>query len=107
MDEVKRLLDEEIKTQFEDLASFSNGSTEKARAVESIETLYRLRIEENKDNQLVDRILRYTFEGLGLVLPLVFYGRWMKRGLEFEKTGTFTSKTFQGLTRMFKPTRKS
>lgn len=105
MDEVKRLLDEEIKTQIEGLASLPNGK-EKTDAIEGVAALYRLRIDENKDNHFVDRALKYGLDAAGLVLPLIFYGCWMKRGLEFEKTGTFCSKTFQGLTRMFRPTRK-
>ena len=39
----------------------------------------------------------------GVVLPIVFYSVWMKRGLEFEKEGTFTSGTFKGLTKYFSP----
>lgn len=39
----------------------------------------------------------------GVVLPLMFYSVWMKRGLEFEKEGTFTSGTFKGLTKYFSP----
>lgn len=42
-----------------------------------------------------------------LILPLMFYAVWMKRGLEFEKTGTYTSTTFRGLFSHFRPTRKS
>lgn len=106
MDEVKQLLDKEIKTQIEDLANLPAGSKEKNDAIGGVAALYQLRIDENKDNQLVDRVIKYGLEGLAVILPLIFYGRWMKRGLEFEKTGTFTSKTFQGLTRMFKPTKK-
>ena len=45
-------------------------------------------------------------QALGIVLPLSFYAVWMKRGLQFEETGSFTSKTFQGLTKFFKPTVK-
>ena len=39
----------------------------------------------------------------GVVLPIVFYSVWMKRGLEFEKEGTFTSGTFKGLVKYFSP----
>lgn len=38
----------------------------------------------------------------GLVVPIVFYGMWMKRGLEFEKEGSYTSTTFKGLISKFK-----
>lgn len=40
------------------------------------------------------------------VLPLVFYGAWLKEGLEFEKTGSFTSSTFRNFIGKLKPTKK-
>ena len=67
--------------------------------------------EQFKQHQLNDQVLdRYVKIGVAtaeLVLPLVFYGVWMKRGLKFEETGTFTSQTFKKLFNRFKPTRKS
>jgi hypothetical protein len=41
-----------------------------------------------------------------LVLPLMFYGVWMRRGFKFEQDGTFTSQTFRGLFSRFRPTKK-
>lgn len=41
-----------------------------------------------------------------IVLPLVFYAAWMRKGFKFEETGTFTSTTFRGLFGKFKPTKK-
>ena len=67
--------------------------------------------EQFKQHQLNDQVLdRYVKIGVAtaeLVLPLVFYGVWMKRGLKFEETGTFTSQTFKNLFNRFKPTKKS
>lgn len=67
--------------------------------------------EQFKQHQLNDQVLdRYVKIGVAtaeLVLPLVFYSVWMKRGLKFEETGTFTSQTFKNLFNRFKPTRKS
>ena len=67
--------------------------------------------EQFKQHQLNDQVLdRYVKIGVAtaeLVLPLVFYGIWMKRGLKFEETGTFTSQTFKNLFNRFKPTKKS
>lgn len=59
------------------------------------------------DDQVIDRYVRIGVATAELVLPLVFYGVWMRRGLKFEETGTFTSQTFKGLLNRFKPTRKS
>jgi hypothetical protein len=58
-------------------------------------------------DQVIDRYVRIGVATAELVLPLVFYGVWMSRGLKFEETGTFTSQTFKNLFNRFKPTRKS
>lgn len=44
-------------------------------------------------------------EIFSITLPIAFYGVWMKRGLEFEKEGTFTSNMVKGLFGKIKPTR--
>lgn len=41
-----------------------------------------------------------------LMIPLMFYGIWMKKGFKFEETGTYTSTTFRGLFNRFRPTKK-
>jgi len=41
-----------------------------------------------------------------LILPMTFYAVWMKRGFDFERTGTYTSTTFRGLFNNFKPVKK-
>lgn len=68
------------------------------------------REEEFKRNQLSeqakDRYLRLGIEVAGIVLPLMFYASWMKKGFKFEETGTYTSTTFRGLFNRFRPTRK-
>ncbi len=52
-----------------------------------------------------DRIVKIVLESAGIVLPIIFYGIWMKRGFKFEETGTFTSQTFRGLFNRFRPTK--
>lgn len=111
MDETKELLENEIAEQIRGLSVLENGSEEKARAVADVQKLYSLKVEEEKNkidekSSKTDRLFKTITDGLGIVLPLGFYAFWMKRGLKFEETGTFTSKTFQGLTKFFKPTRK-
>lgn len=68
------------------------------------------REEQLKQEQLVeqkkDRYFRFGLEAAGLILPMMFYAAWMKRGFKFEETGTFTSTTFRGLFNRFRPTRK-
>lgn len=133
-DNIRIALDEVIKDEIESLKT--TRPENKDKAVMNLTELYRLRIDEMKnemeykikdqiriddierfvrDEQIKklqiekeqrDRYIRTGVEVAGIVLPLVFYGRWMKKGLEFEQTGTFTSKTFQGLTKLFKPTKR-
>ena len=56
--------------------------------------------------QIKDRYFRLGIEVTEIVLPLMFYATWMKRGFKFEETGTYTSTTFRGLFNRFSPTRK-
>lgn len=131
-EEIKNLLGEEIKKEIEDLSALEPGSKEKSAAIEDLSKLYRLKIEEGKNEltymekcdqvittnreyedkkvQLVeeakDRCFRLGIAAAEIILPLVFYAAWMKRGLKFEETGTYTSTTFRGLFNRFKPTKK-
>ena len=61
-----------------------------------------------KTKELAQEIVRDTMndkvklidlgvQAAGIILPIIFYGSWVKKGLEFEKEGTFTSTTFKGL----------
>lgn len=56
---------------------------------------------ENK----IDRCIKVTVAGVELVVPLVFYGIWMRKGFKFEETGSFTSTTFKNLLNRFRPTK--
>ena len=56
--------------------------------------------------QKIDRYIKIGISIAELVIPLMFYACWMRRGFEFEKTGTFTSTTFRGLFSHFKPIKK-
>lgn len=95
MEEIKRMLDEEIKTEIQELSKYETGSKEKSAAIEDLATLYRLKIEENekedsmiiqkfecklkedqKSEQIKDRYFRLGIAAAELVLPLVFYAFW-------------------------------
>lgn len=126
--EIEELLREQIKSEIEGLSSFESGSEEKIKAIKCVTELYKLKIEEDKslvdaidkeerrkaedsiksvelDNNKKDRLIRICIAGAELILPLVFYAVWMRRGLKFEETGTFTSTTFRGLFNRFRPTK--
>lgn len=106
MDDVKRLLDEAVKTRIEGLDALAPGSDEETQAVKNIATLYEVRNADNKKEQKVDRVLKYVFEGATFIGGLLAYNHWYKLGLLFEKEGTFTTKTVQNLTKLFKPFNK-
>ena len=128
-EEIKDLLGEEIKTEIRDLSTLEPGSKEKSTAIDDLAKLYRLRMEETKnewdfnekydtresdnilkkdqlEEQVKDRYFRLGLEAAGIILPMIFYAAWMKRGFRFEETGTYTSTTFRGLFNRFKPTKK-
>ena len=74
------------------------------------DTNFRERELHSKETQaeqqkLVDHI-KLGVEIAGIVLPLMFYGCWMKKGFEFEETGRFKTDTFRGLFMKFRPTKK-
>lgn len=49
-----------------------------------------------------DRFIKIGSEIAIVLVPTIFYNVWMKRGFEFEETGTFTSNTFKNLWGKFK-----
>ena len=137
MDEqIRTALANEILAELNSLSGMEIGSKEHQTAVENVTKLYRLglddvrndtdydekwnrremekekqeREEEYRDKQAqeqkVDRYVRYGLEAAGIVLPLIFYATWMSRGFKFEETGTYTSTTFRGLFNRFRPTQK-
>jgi hypothetical protein len=123
--EIKELLGEEIKAQLADVSLLQTGSAEKTAAVSDLAALYRLKLDEDK-NELEDgkrkdegnleggklseaardRYFRLGIAAAEIVLPLIFYACWMRRGFRFEETGAFTSTTFRGLFSRFKPTKR-
>lgn len=121
-EEIKTLLEEEIRTEIENLSSMSAGSEEHTKAVDNLAKLYRLKLDEDKtsmeylekseskmtqiEENVKDRYVRIGIAAAELVLPLMFYAVWMRRGFKFEENGTYTSTTFRGLFNRFKPTKK-
>ena len=112
---------EEKRTTVEYLVKLNNIQTER-KEVKRKETELELKhleledkIEVQTDDKaykevLVRREMLQTFvkggiEVFGVVAPIMFYSAWMKRGLKFEETGTYTSQTFKGLFGKFKPTK--
>lgn len=128
MEEIKSLLEEEIKLEIQSLASLQPGSDEKSTAIDDLAKLYKLNLDQAKaqweinekydcrasevqlkkdqlTEQVKDRYFRLGIEAAGIILPLIFYACWMRRGFKFEENGTYTSTTFRGLFNRFKPTK--
>ena len=129
----KELLEENLVSVLNELNLDSEDYKDKA---ETIAKLYKLKIEEwrveleakdkadrlkfekeqknqeefNQQDQITrdekERWWRRGLEIAGIVVPIAFYGVWMKKGFKFEETGTITSSTFRGLTKFFRPTKK-
>ena len=128
-EEIKNLLEEEIKNEIENLASLEPGSEKHSTAVESLAKLYKVKLDEDKtsmeyldktrnresdkgfkvaqiEENVKERYVKIGIAAAELVLPLMFYAVWMRRGFKFEENGTYTSTTFRGLFNRFKPTKK-
>lgn len=55
MEEIRNLLDEEIKAEIEALSSLTFGSKEHLTATENLATLYKLRVDETKQRWTLRR----------------------------------------------------
>ena len=93
MDKENRLKDDAIKEQ----------QLKDENSVRERDELIR---KEQLTEQVKDRYIRLGIAAAEIILPLIFYSKWMKKGFKFEETGTFTSTTFRGLFNRFKPTKK-
>ena len=128
VNEIKELLEGEIKSEIENLSYLTYGTDEHTVAVDNLSKLYKLKIEEARnerelaesertreiemqlrreqtEEQVKDRYIKLCMDAAGIVLPLLFYASWMKKGFKFEETGTFTSTTFRGLFNRFRPSK--
>ncbi len=59
-------------------------------ALEERETLFKE--QQAKEGKLLN-VVKIVIDGVAIVLPIWASWIWMSRGLQFEKTGTFTSRT--------------
>ena len=114
----EELLVKGIEMELDDLTSMNLSIDEKVDTIDNVVKLYRLYNDEKKlsqgaeinEKQLMQETklgyIRLGVETAGIILPLIFYAYWMKKGFEFEKTGAITSGTFSGLIKHFRPTKK-
>lgn len=132
-EEIKVLLDKTIKSDILEIEKMDIGSEERKCAIEDLVKIYKLRIDEAKNDkdicekrearimerdtksrdkqedlseQVKDRYFRVGLAVAEIGIPLVFYAIWMDRGFKFEESGAYTSSTFRNLFNRFKPTKK-
>lgn len=107
MKQNRQMLEKEIFNLLQKLKSLDPTTDNYEMVQTRLETLYKLRIEEDKSkeqiNAIIDRRLQICVGVVGIVLPLMFYSKWMSAGFEFEKEGVYTSTTFRNLFGGFKP----
>lgn len=110
---IGNLLADEIQSQILGLKTLNPGTDEHINAVDNLTKLYKLRIEETKneweyserferqkaqvDDQVKDRYIRLGVDVAGIVLPLVLQIWFLNKGFKFEETGSYTSTTFRGI----------
>lgn len=101
--QTRKLLDERIEQEIKLLDSLTPTSPGYQAATDRLEMLVRARY-DTVDNG-ISKWLKTGVDIIGIGAPLIFYGVWMRRGLEFEKTGAFSSSVFRGLISKFRPTK--
>lgn len=124
-EQINEMLEQELRTEFEHMSTLKPGSEEKSQAINVMSKLYQLQSEqvkleaeieekhnvaqteiENSKQKSKDRYVQIGIAAAEIILPLVFYGVWMRKGFKFEESGTYTSTTFRGLFSKFKPTKR-
>lgn len=112
MEDIKRMLDDEYVRTLEAVSLAKAGSDEGAEQLKKLAELHRQRMEEVKAAESLriqqeelelkktqaqeakkDRIIKIVVDGVSILLPVAVSSYWMAKGLQFEKTGSFTSRT--------------
>lgn len=107
------LVEKEIIRGLNELSKTDSDSDGYYKMLESIKSLHNIRVaetnlyykieeEDKRKEERMDKWIGYGIDLIGIVLPIGFYGMWMKRGLKFEETGAFTSTTFRNLIGKFR-----
>ena len=108
-DSIRSKLDKELKRQLDDISQMTEGEEKTSRSIEDFTKLYKLTLEDDKVEleceKKKERLVKIGIAAAELVLPLMFYAVWFRKGLKFEETGSFTSTTFKGLINRFRPSK--
>jgi hypothetical protein len=100
-----RLRIEETKSELDAEDKRSRRTLESEASVRENE-IKKSQLDEQIKADVKDRYFKLGIAAAELLIPLMFYGIWMRKGFKFEETGTYTSTTFRGLFNRFRPTKK-
>jgi len=92
----KKMFDEEERKHKLKTEEDSRARDERLRADKDV--LDRNERIERSEKEDAHKYIGYAINIAGIVLPLIFYGAWFKKGLQFEETGVYTSNTVKTLT---------
>lgn len=111
MDEIKTLLDEEIKEGIESLNGADLCDDNYTKATDNLAKLYKLKIEEEKNekdrkDQRVQRLIGYGVDLTKFGVSLIAYYGLYKLGLKFEETGTVNAHPVRDLIGSMNPFKK-
>lgn len=114
MSEITKMLNEEYERTLSDL-SLETKETEEAKwELQKLTALHKQRMDiaeqearKAKDENDVkegkkDRIVKIALESAGILIPVAASSYWMAKGLMFEKTGSYSSRTMQWLSSHFR-----
>lgn len=123
MDKVQKMLDEVLVTKIESLGNLSDD--ERAKAVEELSTLHKMRIEEKKietaekqariervakeeqaKSQKIDRWIELGLQAGLTIGGWIMFSVWQGREQKFEMTGTPSSPLFRNLLSRMTPNLK-
>ena len=123
---INKLLNEEIEARLSEIQRLEIGTDAMSSAVDDLKSLYELQMTEFKNEwefqekyetrsneekfrneqlkvQIIDNVCRLVVQTAGIIIPVIFYTKWMKEGFNFEETGVYTSSTFRNLWSRFRP----
>lgn len=108
MDTFAEMLDRQLETEIQSLSLMEPDSEEKAKTVDNLTKLHKLKMDELRiKSERVDKVLDTAVKVGGVVstVGLAFIGyrfkeRWYKEGFHFEKEGKLLSDTFREIRRI-------
>lgn len=118
---LKKKLEEECERTLEGVSQAVAGSEEAKAQLEKLAMLHKLRMEEekidcvNRDrvsketcdrmedrNKKIDNLLKFLANIAAIGIPTAASCFWMRKGMKFEETGSYTGRTPQWVSSFFR-----